>query len=136
MSNMLPRNSHIHKEVVFDKKAIIEEIKLQIPEPWVWYTVNDCMGDESFPVYDLVISKKKEVNEEISFDGNQFSSFKTVVKGMYSIVLGVDIIEKTTHSKFEMSDHLVTASIQVKSSREVFDILRRIDKKNGGINNG
>lgn len=136
MSALFPRNSNsVRKDDYFDKDAIVEEIKNQLPEPWIWYTVENCMGTNDFPTYDLLITRKKIVNEELRIDQNPFTSFRTVVEGTYSISLGIDVINKPS-SIFEMSDPLVTAGIQINSSKNLFDILRKIDNNPGGISNG
>lgn len=134
MSILLHLNSNITRrsEAPFNKENVINEIKNQLPEPWIWYTVNECMGNNDLPTYDLIITRKKNVNEDltVSRPGQQY---RGLISTTYSISIGVDIIENITCDGIIDNDYLVTASIQVKSSKELFNLLRNIDSKPGGI---
>ena len=54
--------------IPLNKENVLKEIKEQLPEPWMWLTIDDRIieGDlEKNPRYDILVIKKKNVNEEI-----------------------------------------------------------------------
>lgn len=121
-------------EETFDKESILQEIKQTLPNPWVWYTINDCMDEYGKPAYDLLIMRNKEISEEINFNGNPFSSVQSKFNNLYSVVLGVNVVDKFKSAKrFELTEEFSTASVEVKSWRMLQDIIREIDAKGGGI---
>jgi hypothetical protein len=131
MSLLFPRKSNgFNHDVAFDKDDIIDEIKEQLPDPWMWYTINN-----SDPKYDLLIIRNKDVREEISHT-RPFSSVKKPIDSVYSIVLGINVVNTfSTQKRFDVSNEnaLVTAAIEINSSRTLFDIIKEIDSKAGGI---
>jgi len=139
MSLLFPRNSNIiNYNTIFNKEEIIEEIKEKLPEPWLWYTIGSSMDSPFNPKYDLLIIRNKDVREEINHH-RPFSSFKNTVDSVYSLVLGVNIVDRfSTQKKFDIpeEDALVTAVVEVNSAVTLFNILRDMDSQPGGIENG
>lgn len=116
--------------VKFDKQSIIEDIKSRLPEPWVGYEIGNHMD-----VYDLIIIRNKKVREEINYT-RPFSSVNAPINSIYSIVLGINVVERfTTKKVFNVipSDAFVTAEIEVTSASNLLDILKDLDSKPGGI---
>jgi len=136
MSLLFPKNSNdIQYNVVFDKADILEEVKEKLPEPWMWYTIKNAIVNE--PAYDLIIIRNREVKEEISHH-RPFSSFRNIVDSLYSIVLGVNIVDRFSSQRtFDtaLEDPIVTAAIEVNSARTLFDIIKDFDGRNRGIKN-
>lgn len=136
MSIFFHKNSNAQRRIedVFNKESIVEEIKNQLPEPWIWYTINECMGGNNFPTYDLIITRKKSVNEDLTI-GRLSQPYRSLISTTYSINIGIDVVEEVVCSGVIDNDHLVTAAIQIKSSKELFNLLRSIESKPGGIKN-
>lgn len=137
MSRLLQNiNDEDPYEVKFDKDYIINDIKNRLPEPWMWYTINDSMNNENYPSYDLLIIRNKKVKEEVLFE-IPFRSIKKKIDSTYSIVLGINVVDiiKNLTNTFDtsMRDTLVTASIEVGSARDLLCVLREIDSCEGGI---
>lgn len=137
MSLLFPKNSNnFNYDEPFNKHDIIEEIKEKLPEPWMWYTINDCMDGIANP-YDFLIIRNKEVTEEFTHT-RPFSSVIRKVDSIYSIILGINVVDRFSSKKqFEMSlvDTLVTAGIEVNSAATLFAIIKEIDSREGGIKN-
>jgi hypothetical protein len=125
-------------DLPFDKKSIIERIKQELPEPWVWYTIGSCMEDDTvYPTYDLIIIRNKDVIEEVNYS-RTFSSMTKSMNNVYSIVLGINIVEKFSSPKeFDVpeSTGLVTAGVEINSAATLFEIIKKVESKDGGISN-
>jgi len=136
MSILFHQNSNITRRVEppFNKENILEEIKNQLPEPWIWYTVHECMGNNDLSTYDLIITRKKNINEDLTI-GRPGQPYRSLISTTYSINIGIEVVEEITCPNIIDNDYLVTASVQIKSSRELFNLLRNIDSKPGGIKN-
>ena len=134
MSLLFPKNSNnFNHDVAFDKGDIIREIKEKLPEPWIWYTIENAN-----PKYDLLIIRNKDVREEISHN-RTFSSVKKEIKSLYSIVLGIHIVDTfSTQKRFDKLNEnaLVTAAVEINSAGTLFEIIKEIDSKAGGIEHG
>jgi hypothetical protein len=135
MSLLFPRNSNNNYEAPFNKDAIIETIKEQLPEPWIWYTINTAMNPSC--EYDLLIIRNKDIKEHIHH-ARQFSSFTDEIDCTYSIVLGIYVVDKfSSQKRFTTSteESLVTATVEVNSARTLFDLIKEVDTKRGVIKN-
>lgn len=135
-SKTFPSNiNNVNSNNNFNKEDIIEEIKEQLPEPWMWYTISESINSSC--EYDLLVIRNKNVKEEISHT-RPFASFTNVIDCIYSIVLGVCVVDKfSSQKKFNIStdESLVTATVEVNSARTLFDLIKEIDSKNEGIKN-
>ena len=117
-----------------DKVEVLKEIKEQLPEPWMWHTIQTRIIEgkaENNPNYDILLSKRKAVNEEmvheVRFGQAQNQS---ILKSNYSIVLGVIISDDMIDY---IDDQLVTATVIIRSCDELLRMLKEVDKKGGGI---
>jgi len=120
--------------IPLNKENVLKEIKEQLPEPWMWLTIDDRIieGDlEKNPRYDILVIKKKNVNEEIVHEV-RFGQAQpqSILKSNYSIILGVIITDDMVEY---IDDILVTATVIIRSSKELFGMLREIDTRGGGI---
>lgn len=145
---LLGRDSNeADEEIIFDKNDIIDDIKDHLPEPWIWFTISTRMeSDNAYipsasiilnvddcPFYDLLITKRINFAEQKNFI-NQLSIKNTGPQIYYNIILGININENNLRIKQNhMLDELVTLSVNISSSYELFDILEEIDVSQIGI---
>ena len=117
-----------------NREEVLKEVKEQLPEPWMWHTVQTRIIEgkaEQNPRYDILVSKRKVVNEEIAHEVRfGQAQTQTTLKSNYSIVLGVIISDDMIEY---IDDQLVTATVIIRSSIELLNMLREIDKKGGGV---
>jgi hypothetical protein len=145
---ILSRDSNeTDEEIIFDKNDIIDDIKDNLPEPWMWFTINTRMvSDNAYipsvsnmldvdaaPFYDLLITKRISFPEQKNFI-NQLSVKNTGPQVYYNIILGININEERPRVKQNhMLDELVTLCVNISSPYELFDILEEIDASQIGI---
>jgi hypothetical protein len=137
MSRLFPENTDGHQDnKPFNKEDILHKIKLNIPPPWFWCTMEQRLSDDKSdfnPVYDLLIMRNKTVDEVIRYV-TPFTMHEKNVNTVYSIVIGVFI--KSIDEQFInyiYSDEMVNASIVVDSFSELLNFLKKVDCKEGGI---
>lgn len=117
-----------------NREEVLKEIKEQLPEPWMWHTVQTRIIEgkaQHNPTYDILVSRRKAVNEEIVHEV-RFGQAQTesTLKSNYSIVLGVIISDDMVEY---IDDQLVTATVIIRSSDELLRMLKEIDNKGGGV---
>lgn len=119
----------------FNKERTLEEIQDQLPQPWMWCTIAERIVEDNpppeYPNYDILVTRTKKVTEVIKHHRSVQGPATTEVTSTYSIILGVIISEKI--SPYADYDALTTAIVTVRSSRGLFDILNKLDRKEGGI---
>jgi hypothetical protein len=121
--------------VPFNKEQTLEEIQDQLPQPWMWCTLAERIVENNpppeCPHYDILVTRTKKVTEIIKHHRSVQGPATTEVTSTYSIILGVIISDEI--SPYADDDALTTAVVTVRSSRELFDILNKLDRKEGGI---
>lgn len=120
----------------FNKEEVIQSIKQQLHNPWVWYTLGDCMEEVDNPKYDLLIMRNKEVDEKVNIN-RPFSMNEFIKKRVYSIVLGIYVVETRSWDRmFDTTNEFVTAAVQVNSASFLIDnIIGVVDNNEGVIAN-
>src|ERR1700735_5551420 len=91
-------------KVPFNKEKTLEEIKDQLPEPWMWCTIAERIsyffklegGSTGYkaPEYDILVTRTKKVTEVIRHTRPVLGPFEKEVTSTYSIMLGVIISEE------------------------------------------
>jgi len=138
------RNPSSSEGEPFNKERIIQEIKEGLQPPWAWYKISERMPEYSqdehgkvIPNFDIVITRQKEVVEHANLSENVFSATKSVIKSVYSITLGVRVVDEfSSTKKFDTTNEFVTAVIEVNSWLSLKENLIKIDCLPGGIRNG
>jgi hypothetical protein len=122
--------------VLFDKDEIIQEILENLPEDWIWFTVNKRMSDAIlpheeaiYPRYDLIITSKKLVKEQKNTI-NPYSAANS--EYLYNINIGINVVPKIP-IKNSFKDELVTIAVEVSSCRQLLNFLEEVDSEFGGI---
>ena len=127
------------KEIIndykFNKKEIIADIKNNIFSPWDWYNIEKFSkeNDKPEPEYDLIIIRNKLVTEDTSIQ-RQFSTINNFKKSLYSIVIGIYVVENLTWNNVCKSpSDFVTGAIQINSAAALLNFIEDIDNNKGGI---
>lgn len=149
MSRLFRKNADGQPNEVFNKETILQQIKEQLPEPWFWCTIQSRLADEknhlaysscvpkeavlNSPIYDLIIMRNKNVNEEINYV-TPFSAYDKNIHTVYSITMGIMV--KSPIEKKEIlpiADDMVNISLIISSVTELFNYLKEVDSQEGGI---